>query len=486
MQGNQQDVNELPTPDELEMTDEELAALQEPDEEIPEPEDQPTGELTREEVKKHQKKLKEDKILKKEIYNIAVRALSGQFLPRSDWPEMETTFRPTMNSDRSMRFIEIEPNGVAAYVSVERVKNATVKYIKTNKKHGHKITLRNNDLNEIVRLFQATVPPIEPKTIQPILQKSTKGYCWHRLEWDLSDGDTPLFDELCSRTTNRESFQCWIGSLFFPKADRQTYLWLYGGGRNGKGSLCRVLARIFGPGYSSEQVPSSVEARFWTMGLMGKRLVAFPDCNHTAFTKSGLIKSITGGDKIRVEFKGGGVSSEELTCMLLILSNNRPQISNQESDMRRAIFCEVGPIVNDFGENYEADLWAEAPRFIKKCMTLYREKYPRFNAIKPDREANQLLASQAEAYFEDIFAKHFRPEAGKFVDASKLREICRHEKMDEIKARYFCTWMENTWGVTYKLVRTQDNWKIRRYVYSGIRLKTSTDDIRDIDFSGFD
>ncbi len=479
MTTNPENVNEFPTIEEL--SEEEIAALKEIDE--PQEEDpSPLVELTREEVKKHQKKDKEKNLLKKEIYNIMVRALTGQFLPRSDWPELETKFSVMQNSDKTVRFVEIDQRGVVKLISVDGVKNAALGYLKSNKKHGY-MHLKRNDLAEIASLLQATVTPIKESDISPVLQKSTKGLCWHRLEWDLADGETPLFDELCSRTSNTESFQCWIGSLFFPKADRQTYLWLYGGGRNGKGSLCRVLAKIFGPGYSSEQVPTAAEQRFWSMGLLGKRLVAFPDCNHTAFTKSGLIKSVTGGDKIRVEFKGGGVTSEELTCMLLILSNNRPQISNQESDMRRAIFCEIGPITTDFGQNYEAELWGEAPFFVHKCIKLYKEKYPTFSAIRPDREANHLLASQADAYFEDMFQKHFRLDPDSSIPAEELRRICRDEKMDEFKSRYFCMWMENTHGVKYKLLRSKDNWKVRRYAYTGIRKKTTHDDILELDFS---
>lgn len=472
--------------EEMYISQEEMDAIEKDLAENPPEEDHGMQELTREEVKKAQKKDKEDRILKKEIYNILVRAMTGKFLPPSDWPKFPTKFATVKNGDGSLRFSMIDDREVVTYISPELIKNTVLSYVKNNKKHGHKINLKNNDLTEVVRLFQALSEPLDVEKVSPIRQKSTPGLCWHRLDWDLEEGPTPLFDELCSRTSNNESFQCWIGSLFYPQADRQTYLWLYGGGKNGKGTLCRMLARIFGPGYSSEQVPTQAEARFWSMGLLGKRLVAFPDCNHTSFTKSGLIKSVTGGDKVRVEFKGGGISSEPLTCMLLILSNNKPQLSRQESDMRRAIFCEMGPIVTDFGGNYEQLLWEEAKHFIHKCMMLYREKYPNYTAIRPDREINTLLASQADGYFEDIFDKHFRSEQGAMVMADEVRRILRDEKMDEIKARYFCQWMEHNCNVTYKLVRTKDNWKIRRYAYMGMRKKNTHDDIMELDFSDND
>lgn len=196
---------------------------------------------------------------------------------------------------------------------------------------------------------------------------SDKSLTFHRLPWDLDeDGPTPVWDELLGRMTNAAAFKLWVGSLFDDKSDRQTYVWLYGTGQNGKGAILRFLKRVFGSAYASEVVPGRSD-RFWTYGLLGKRLVAFPDTNDVGFPATGLFKSLTGDDAIRMEIKGGATFSSELAAKFLYASNDRPELSSECADMRRAILCSLASIVGEADPGYGELLWAEGGAFLGAC-----------------------------------------------------------------------------------------------------------------------
>jgi len=186
------------------------------------------------------------------------------------------------------------------------------------------------------------------------------------------DALAPCFSELMGRTSNSLGLMAWIGSLFDPRSQRQQYVWLYGMGGNGKGAMIRALDRILGEVAASEQVPKG-ENRFWTSGLLDKRLVVFPDCNNASFVTSGLFKSLTGEDPIRIERKGESVYKVNLQAKFLFSSNERPRVTATASDLRRILFCQVGSVPDSaVREHYEAELEAEIPVFISYCWEVYQ------------------------------------------------------------------------------------------------------------------
>ncbi len=182
-------------------------------------------------------------------------------------------------------------------------------------------------------------------------------------------GRAPLFFELLGRMTNAHAFMAFIGSLFDEHSQRQQYVWIYGDGMNGKGALIRAIQSVLGDVISSEQPPSR-DSKHWTVGLMGKRLVVFPDCEDPSFARSGLFKSLTGEDRIRVEIKGGAILFMDMPTKFLFTSNKKPDISPIKADLRRIIFCPIKPVVHEI-DNYEATLATEVPYFISACWHHY-------------------------------------------------------------------------------------------------------------------
>jgi len=234
-----------------------------------------------------------------------------------------------------------------------------------------------DDAVKVRRLWVTLAPPVK-KPFKLLAWKSDPEPAHQKVGFDPMqmgvdiDAMAPCFSELMGRTSNAMGLMAWIGSLFDHQSQRQQYVWLYGMGGNGKGAMIRVLDRVLGPVAASEQIPKG-ENRFWTSGLLDKRLIVFPDCNNASFVTSGLFKSLTGEDSIRIERKGEAVYKVNLFGKFLFSSNDRPRITAQASDLRRVLFCKVGPVPPDaIKKDYEAHLEAETPAFISYCWEAYQ------------------------------------------------------------------------------------------------------------------
>ncbi len=230
-------------------------------------------------------------------------------------------------------------------------------------------------------------------------------YAFHRVPFTPKAGPTPLWDELMSRMSNAEAFQLWFGSLFDQLADRQKYVWLYGGGGDGKGAVLRVLARIFGTAYRAEEVPGAKD-KFWSYWLQGKRVVAFGDTNDAGFAATGFFKSLTGGDNVRMEVKGGASFCADLSCMFIFASNERPNLSSERADLRRIILCDFAPITGEPDESYEARLWSEIPAVVERCMRAYGLHGNR--PIASDTESIEQWIGTLEDPYEALIEQYMR------------------------------------------------------------------------------
>jgi hypothetical protein len=230
-----------------------------------------------------------------------------------------------------------------------------------------------------------------------------------RLPWPPVAAPAPTWDTLLGRMTNATAFRCWIGSLFDDKSYLQQYVWLYGKGNDGKGSINDFLSRVFGPAYCSKLPPD--KDKFWSYELIGKRLVAFPDCDDATFVTSGRFKSLTGGDPIGVEAKGKMSYSVRLGCKYLVLSNEEPQITSARADIRRIIYCTLAtPPEADiaaFNDGFKDQLWAEGGGFLGSCLDLYRMSCCGRGPIYSDNEMVSDVIENADMDFAEVFDFNF-------------------------------------------------------------------------------
>jgi phage/plasmid-associated DNA primase len=304
-----------------------------------------------------------------------------------------------------------------------------------------------------------TDPIVEPPMVK---QASEPGLCFHRLPWDATYGSTPCFDEFLSRCSNGDALCAFIGSLLVPNADRQQYVYLHGDGMNGKGALLRFLARVMGPAYCAK-VPPSRDDKFWNYGLLGKRLVAFPDCPNSRFPADPRFKMLTGGDAVPIERKGKDSYTAELSCKFIFASNDEPKISGQAADRRRAIYCAIEPIAGDPDPHYDDKLWAEGAGILWKCRDAYVRLARGDTPINSDSSEIGMLIAKGETAFISFFKGYFSHDARtekicKLGDIhhfslQELGYVCDIAKKSEEFKDSFVKWLRVRHGIVYRQVR---------------------------------
>ncbi|HUS87834.1 MAG TPA: DUF5906 domain-containing protein [Desulfosporosinus sp.] len=357
---------------------------------------------------------------------------------RGIWPAFPDHFH-VIADDKGERVILAERNGVVRPVTGKAVDASVLRYWTDEvMKAGVNIgTQTVKTVRETREYWSIHKQPLNADSIRPVAFASSPGMTYHRLGFDpvWDDGDDirircPKTWDILSRTTNSPALTTWIGSLFDQASPRQQYVWLTGKGRDGKGTLIRKLQRLLGPSFGTEQPPATSD-KFWTSGLIGKRLVVFADINDTRFVTSGLFKSLSGEDPIRVEFKGGAIVTMDLNCKYLFSSNNKPGITDNRADMRRIIYCHVEPPTHFFDGDYESEIWDEMPAFVSYCWTRY-QAHKKEHGRKPiacDMAEAQDIAGQNTEEFDMILERHFSNTANEGqtpVTAFEVQSVARH------------------------------------------------------------
>ncbi len=264
-------------------------------------------------------------------------------------------------------------------------------------------------------------------------------------------------------------------SGFVHKADRQTYVWLYGEGQNSKGAILRALERTFGSAYKADEVPANRD-KFWSYWLQGKRLVAFGDTNDAGFPASGFFKSLTGGDSVRMEIKGGASFCAALTAMFIFASNERPALSSEKADLRRVILCELRPIIGEPLMGYEDGLWAEMPSFVARCMRAH-EVYGG-GAIASDSESIDQWVGLLEDKYSVVVSDEFvlydpsiyeRREKTPYVDPGMMTKFVHKAFKTTSDIRNFYKYLERKHKIKRSTVKLSNGSTEARFV--GINFK---------------
>ncbi len=324
------------------------------------------------------------------------------------WPAFPSKFRVLRDKFGEHRYLEEFDEKVLRGVSPQRIIDQITKYVSLLNKPG--TALSPTDVS-LAHKHWASFTPSFKETIYSVLEKSKPGYTYHRLEFDFintnSLAEAPLFAEMMARTTNAEALCAFIGSLFIEGSNKQQYAWIYGEGNNGKSSLVRLLKKVMADSARSEAPPGR-DDKFWTAGLLDKRLVYFPDCNYGGFITTDLFKRLTGDDDIRIEEKNKPSYSASLSAKYLFLGNEKPVFESKAADLRRVIFCKIDPIEGDPDPAYESRLWEEAPVVFGYCLNKYHELCPRNGVIPTDLGEVGEIAEGTEEDMDYVVQRELR------------------------------------------------------------------------------
>ncbi len=411
----------------------------------------------------------QEKFKSKDIhYNIA-KAMAGE---RWGWqPFPLKLYRWTDHMGESVPYAE-NRNGIVRKVSKDALHHMVAVYWRDVLTAGDRPmflgTLSAQDLDKTRKLWLGVSKPHKDKFLT-LGWHSEPRPALHKMAFDPIPGasldDCPLFSELMTRTSNRQTLMAWIGSLFDEHSQRQQYAWIYGGGGNGKSALVRVLLNALGPVGASENPPTR-DAKHWTVSLSNKRLVVFPDCNNVAFVGSGEFKQLTGEDPVRMEPKGQPVYYETLDAKFMVISNERPIIQSTRADLRRVLFFSVGDLPDAARvENYESQLAAEAPAFLSVCWEVYQTVSggnSRYEFIAGDQTEINEVVDNAEHEHEsfvdgriirDVFSTTDSLQSKNYVLAERMKQLMSYSGFrTEYERRKLRDFMERKYSIKRKKV----------------------------------
>lgn len=134
-----------------------------------------------------------------------------------------------------------------------------------------------------------------------------------------------------------ERYLARVGGYVLTGSVREHALFfLFGGGRNGKGVYTRVLERVLGDYATTAQFSTLVESRRDggaprgdLVDLRGARLVSIVEAARGRLDE-GLVKQLTGGDRIKAARKYRDEVLIDPTFKFLLASNVRPQIRGRD------------------------------------------------------------------------------------------------------------------------------------------------------------
>lgn len=394
-------------------------------------------------------------------------------------PEFPVRFHTVEVEDGVPLIVEEGTDGVCKFSCLENVAHHILRYV-TRQLSGETEAYAWTAQQAIAcsKFWHMMTTP--KKMPDAILWDDESGRCFHRMPWSRQGRDElpPTWAEIMSRLSNSKAICQWIGSIFDPLSDLQQYVWIYGTGQNGKGCILRFFDKALCGSYSSQQPPAR-DDKFWTSGLKGRRLVAFPDCNNVTFVTTGLFKSLTGGDAQRIEEKGKQPYTCHLPCKFLYMSNARPALSSEMADVRRAIYGEIKPITVPPDARYEERLWAEGGDFLRYCIRQYAEACGHGPVRDIDSAELDQWISTVEESFEVIFDRYLQVARPGVNQAERETPFCTPDEINSIidqeigrdkkRESEFRAWLERTHGVKKKRVKLQDGSLVNRYV--GVFLK---------------
>lgn len=151
-----------------------------------------------------------------------------------------------------------------------------------------------------------------------------------------------FLDEVLPDVDLRAYVQRAIGcSLIGVQSDHVLFI-ATGTGRNGKGTLFRALANAIGPYYSAIPSDMLIEKGHQAhptekADLAGKRLVVSAEISAGVALDEGLVKDITGADRVKARFMGKDFFEFDPSHTLWICCNEKPRIRGTDTGIWRRI-----------------------------------------------------------------------------------------------------------------------------------------------------
>lgn len=382
--------------------------------------------------------------------------------------------RVVSERDQKMILVTIDKDNVVSHASMQMLEVDIHNVVVTQLASMHP-SLENisaQTISGIAKTALLEMKIIPSEVVSSIKLFEDKGYAFERLPWTLEnvpDTPTPWFDRVLKQIeTNRDAVELWVGSLFDMESDRSQYLYLAGGGNDGKGRLIHVLKESLGSAAITAQPPGD-DDRWFFGNVYDKRLVIFSDIDNYKVCSSQKIKTLTGDDYVPAEKKGENVFQAKVNCKVLFASNKDAGIGAGTADQRRIILCEMESVIKkkedgtlDYSDviaknTFDEGLKSEAQVFFARCLRKYREVYPSHDRIEVDQTAAQRIADSNDAEFIDMLENHFVIHPELYVTYAGLRFVGEKLRMDSRKLSGFRNWLKAKKKLRHELGKLKGN-----------------------------
>lgn len=211
-------------------------------------------------------------------------------------------------------------------------------------KEGLKTTGDNWDTNPRLLAVKNGVVDLDTGMIRPgIPEDMIRSVC--SVEWDGLEATCPNFDsfllQILGGDKEMASFmQRLLGYGISGLTVEHVLPILWGDeGRNGKSTLLEVLGEVLGHDIACSSQSDAIMntthgvgegARPFMYALRGKRIVWTSESNEGQQLNTGLVKQLTGGDRLNVRTLRSSPVEFKPSHLLLMITNNKPHISAED------------------------------------------------------------------------------------------------------------------------------------------------------------
>lgn len=272
-----------------------------------------------------------------------------------------------------------------------------------------------------------------------------------------------------------------IGYCFYRSyAPFQTITILQGTGENGKSTFLNILNKVLSSDNVSNMTLQDLgnkQNRFASANLFQKEANLFADVDSEFLKSTGLLKALTGGDRLSAEFKGKDHFMFVNFAKLIFSANELPAFNDFTRGFERRLYVIPFDCVIDEVFKAKHDLKAieaEIPLFAVYCMNVFRLALERgeltvSEKMKQAKEKWLKESNHVLRFIEEMCEVDMESKEG---DSSKMiyeeyRNFCYRENLKELSQPRFTKQLEKM-GI-FKNNARQNGTRVWRYIHLKIK-----------------
>ena len=290
-----------------------------------------------------------------------------------------------------------------------------------------------NFKNGLLRLSTMELLPHSPNVLSTIQLNC---------EWTGEAAPTPSFDAYLATLTDfdwdtQNLLLQFIGAALsnvrgyrYKKA-----LFLCGEGDTGKSQLKVLTERLLGPNNHAAVDLPDLESQFGASMIYGKRLVGTADMTFVTIRELKTFKTITGGDHIKVEFKGRTGFSYRYNGLLWFCANKPPRFGGDTGlwVFKRIILINCNNVIADADQDHDLieKLYAERGGIVYKAIMALKEtivngyRFSESESIISARNRYRSENSSVYQFIEDAMIEREKPGSVPKGDNATLTMVYR-------------------------------------------------------------